>query len=371
MEYKSVFFPTEMDLYDALYSNGQKITQHYLIELIKDRGILVSEEDDREYLARYTSLFNHDYFEFKMISEYIARHSRNDKLSSETINTSLTEENVSEVYKTVIGNRNANQEKFNIKKIDENTTRIEIVYDEIDHSKTKLIQKVTNEAYIDIINVGGETKFRHTANQHIEEIKKELLSTIHSVLNKEIINSIISFANIADTGYRTQFFTKLISNIRGCDLETVTKVKLSSKTINTDESETDFEEETEAEELEDEITDFIKSASFDGNGLLQSTIYKQLEEKGYYITLIRWISVEKVKNPNKYEMETSFENSGEGSGFKYSVRGIYRNKGNSYTQKRPVKEEEERVVLGKIEESSKNVFKEIIDSLDKVDENES
>lgn len=367
MEYKSVFFPTEMDLYDALFSNGQKITQNYLIELVRDRGILVSEEDDREYLARYVSLFNHDYFEFKGISEYIARHSRNDKLTSEVINTNLSDENINEIYKTVAANRPVNHEKFNIKKIDENITRIEVVYDEIDHSKTKMIQKVSNEAYIDIINIGGETKFRYTANQRMEEIKRALISVVPSIIKKEVVNSVVTFENIADTGYRTQFFTRLIANISGFDLETVTKVKLSSKQIKSDDSEA----ETEAEELEDEITDFIKSASFDGNGLLQSPIYKQLEEKGYFITLIRWVSIEKGKNPNKYEMETSFENSDKGSGFKYAIRGIYRNKGTSYTQKRPVKEDEERILLAKIENSSKSVFVEIIDSIEKEDVNES
>lgn len=369
MEYRSVFFPTEMDLYDALYSNSQRITQNYLIELIKDRGILVSDEDNREYLARYTSLFNHDYFEFKAISEYIARHSRNDKLTSETISTNLTEENINEIYKTATGKRPVNQEKYNMKKIDKNTIRIEIIYDEIDHSKTKLIQKVTNEGFIEIIQVGGETKFRHTANQRIEEIKKDIMSTISILLKKEIPGSIISFENIIDTGFRTQFFTKLIANIKGFDLETVTKVKLSGRNAKSEEIDTDSEEETE--QLEDEITDFIKSASFDGNGLLQSIIYKQLEEKGYYITLIRWISIEKAKNPNKYEMETSFEDSDKGNGFKYSIRGIYRNKGNSYTQKRPVKEDEERMLLGKIEESSKSVFKDIIDSIEKEGQDES
>jgi hypothetical protein len=270
------------------------------------------------------------------------------------VKVSVNESNVTEIFKNVEKTRSQKQETYKMTKIDENTTRIEVVYDEIDHSKTKLIQKVRNEAYIDIINTGSEVKIRHTANQRVSDIKDDIVECISKITKKDIQPVVITFEGIRDTTLRTLFFTKLINSIQGYNLENVSKVKLSSKdSISDDEME-------EVEGLEDAATCFIKKASYDGDNLLNSPEYKQLEKKGYFITCIKWVSLEKGKNPNKIEMEALFDQPEKGSGYKYSVKGIYKLKNAGYTQLRPVQEDEETPLLSKIETASNKIFQEII-----------
>jgi hypothetical protein len=354
MEYKSVFYPTEMDLYDALYSNTQKVTLNYLLELARDRGIVLSPEEDREYLTRYISLLNYDYFEFKGVSNQVARSSHNDKISSEVIKEHVSTENITEAFKILKQYRSQKQEKYQMTQVDQNTVRIGIKYDEIDHSKTKLIQKIANEASVDIITNETNVKLRYTASSRAVEVKDSIVECFEKIKEKKINPIVITFEGISDTNLRTRFFTELISDIKGYNLENVSKLKLSSR------DSLSIEEQEEIEDLEDEIVSFIRKVSYDGNHLLNSPEYKQLEKIGYFITCIRWILIERGKNPNKVEIEALFDHPEKGTGYKYSIRGIYRAKDGYYTHLRPAKPEEEKIVLSKIEASSNKIFNNIL-----------
>lgn len=356
MEYKSVFYPSEMDLYDALYANTQKITNNYLLELAKDRGIILSHDDDREYLIRYISLLNHDYFEFKTISDQIARNTRNDKVTSDIINLAITDANIMDICKGVEKQRSAKHERCVTTRIDDDTTRIEVVYNEIDHSKTPMIQKVTSQAVFDIIKTKSGIKIRHTANHKAADIKGDIIDTIKKTIKIDVKPITISFEGIKNTAVRTLFFTKLISSITGYDVENVSKIKLNSKdSISSEELE-------EVEAMEDDLICFIRKVSYDGNHLLNSPEYKQLEKKGYFITEIRWILIEKGKNPDKVEIEVSFDQPEKGIDYKYTVRGVYRHKKGGYTQLRPARVDEEANIMAKIENASIKIFQDIIKS---------
>ena len=357
MQYKSVFYPTEMDLYDALFSNSQKVTTRYLLELARDRGIFLSPDEEREVLARYIALLDHDYYQFKQVSDFVARSSRAEKTSSTILEATISEDQIGELYKLVCAERAAFQERFSITSLDSQTSHIDISYDEIDHSKTKLIQKVTGEGGIDLIRSGGEVKIRYTASNRVTDIKEMMIKGIEKIAKKQVAKIEIDFSGVPDTRLRTLFFTKLISNIVGYTLHDVSKVKVNTKTHD------DSYEDEEAEKIEDELSGFISKATFDGSSLLNSTLYKEMEEKGYFITSIRWIAEEMSKTPNRVEFDAMFEDGDECSGFKYSVHGVYKHRSSGYTQLRPAPKEEEKILLAKVESASVKLYSDLLSEL--------
>lgn len=357
MQYRSVFYPTEMDLYDALFSNSQKVTTRYLLELARDRGIFLSPDDERETLARSISLLDHDYYQFKQVSDFVARSSRAEKTSSTILEATISEDQIGELYKLVCAERAVFQERLSITSLDEQTTHIDISYDEIDHSKTTLIQKVTGEGGIDLIRSGGKVKIRYTASNRVADIKESVVKNIEKIAKKKVDKVEIDFSGVPDTRQRTIFFTRLISEIVGYTMLDVSKVKVNTKTHN------DSFEDEEAEKIEDELSGFISKATFDGSSLLNSPLYKEMAEKGYFITSIRWIAEEISKTPNRVEFDAMFEDGDECSGFRYSVHGVYRHKSNGYTQLRPAQKDEEKNLIAKVEIASVKVYSEMLREL--------
>lgn len=60
---------TDKEIYDALMSAKQKISEKVLLELAKDRGIFFSPKETREDLCSAISLLPHDYHDLNTLLE--------------------------------------------------------------------------------------------------------------------------------------------------------------------------------------------------------------------------------------------------------------------------------------------------------------
>jgi len=90
---------TDKEIYDALMSAKQKISEKVLFELAKDRGIFFSAKDTREDLISAISLLPHDYHALNTLLEQREHSGRQEKLTSVTLPEALTAEKIKEVLK--------------------------------------------------------------------------------------------------------------------------------------------------------------------------------------------------------------------------------------------------------------------------------
>ncbi len=362
MEFKSVFYPTEMDLYDAFISNHQKVTNNYLITLLRDKGILVSNDCSREFLVGYVSQLNFDYLEFKNISNYLTPSSRSEKTTSEIIETEINDDEILQGFDNLKEARGSHNENYNIVLLEgANTTRIEIFYEEVDHSKTRVIQKVTKEGFIDIVKTDKGIKIRHTSNDRVARIKDSFIKQIAENKDDKIEPIRISFSGIADLKYQTIFFTSLLKYIKGLTPETVVKISLSRDDITPLDLDID---DAEKEDLEDNMRQCIRKARFDGESLLETDIYQELKQKGYYLTSMRWISLENLNNPRKFEFEASFVDRGYAIVFEYSLKGVYNFKKEKYTNLiTKIPEDEKKNLISRFETAANQVYTKIINEI--------
>lgn len=76
----------------------------------------------------------------------------------------------------------------------------------------------------------------------------------------------------------------------------------------------------------------VEDVALHGKALLVSAEYQLLKDKGFFITSITW-KAQQTKSPfNIVEFDAGFEEPQEGRGFRYNVRGLYRNRDGEFTK---------------------------------------
>jgi len=174
------------------------------------------------------------------------------------------------------------------------------------------------------------------------------------IKQKRVIQTIrIEIGEFESPALRTEFFTALISKLKGFSLRNVTSVKVERLIISPEESELDFEDDQEDEEAEQEALALVKKVALKGDTLLASEEYQSFAEKGFFITSIIWRSMlKKVPHP-MIEFEAAFEEPIHGKGFKYFVRGAYNMVDKHYTKTiRPVDADDKELYLSIIEDTA-------------------
>ena len=85
-----LYFATNKEIHDLLFSAKQKVTESVLHELLRDRGIFCSPDDSRDALVRYLSHLPHDYADVCGVLERREAAKRGEKTATVAINTELT-----------------------------------------------------------------------------------------------------------------------------------------------------------------------------------------------------------------------------------------------------------------------------------------
>lgn len=301
----SMYF-TEKDIYDALMSSKRTMTIPLIIELARDKGILLSSEESRENLVKYLSSLVYDYYDLSVLIEHMTPSHKKEKSKVSNIDTKITSTQLKAITKELSESSTTIQvitDPDNSKK-----TILKIEYDEIDLSKTRLRQKIRKESVIEITEEEGSTKISKPSNHAVDEIMANIISAIerknNSIINEEKIN-LYNWKHEKII----EFFTTLINSIEGCKLSDVVKVTVNN------------EDNPEAEE---DVLNMITNASFKGKGLLATEEYQKLKNNGYYITSIVWISNETTKNGNMIEFEASISSTNDCDEVIFLAKGAYR-----------------------------------------------
>lgn len=343
---------TDKEIFDALMSAKQKIGEKVLLELAKDRGIFYSPKDTREDLVNAISLLPHDFHDLNTLLEQREHSGRQEKLTSVTLPVALTVDEIKEVIKEYTADSPADERVTHHSKGTDQVV-VNIKYSEVDYGKTRLVQRTPKEAGIEFHIEAGKTIIRMPSNDRIKGVFDKLKDRLDSKKKIDIPAIRIEIGEFQSPAIRTEFFTSLISDMKGFQLSNVTSVKVEKLKQIQAEEELDLDDDQDAEEAKQEALALVKNVALKGETLLASEEYQSLSKKGFFITSIIWRS--RLAKPTYpiVEFEAAFDEPLLGKGFKYFVRGAYNMVDKQYTKTvRPVEPENKEKYLSLIEETA-------------------
>lgn len=351
MKNKGIFYATEKDIFDALSSKKKKITKELLLDLCNQRGIILSEAEDREDIIEYLAMLPFSFNSLSEITSLIRTLSRAEKTTSSEIASPMTATEITRVVSALKRDREQNGEAYSVISESKDKTVVKISYSVIDLGMTRLRQRVDREDVIEFVNEAGTTKIRRPANEKMEEVTTAFVSEYRKQAGKPIAQETISLAGIQDSKLRTYFFVELVTKMPNLALSDVTHVRVS---ILGDHREISEDDESDNEEAEEVMIGYVKRAALDGVGLLYSEEYQDLSAKGFYISEIRWNAIEKKGEKNKIKFEASFADPEQCSVFLYNALGYYKNTDDGFAKtKLPLPLDQKNNMLKAIEESAK------------------
>ena len=200
---------------------------------------------------------------------------------------SLTIDDVKDVSKEYT-EQAPSDEKIISNKEGANKYNVNIEYSEVDFSKTRLLQRRHKEAEIEFIIEGDKTIIRMPANDKAKDIVHNLKRRLDGKKNVDIPADLIELSEFGYLEKRTEFFTSLITKMPNFKFENVTNLSVQSSIKEDDENEFDLEYDQENEEAKQKMIVLVKNVALKGQSLLASDEYKQLKDKGFYITSIIW-----------------------------------------------------------------------------------
>lgn len=343
---------TDKEIFDALMSAKQKIGEKVLLELAKDRGIFYSPKDTREDLVSAISLLPHDFHDLNTLLEQREHSGRQEKLTSVTLPIALTVDEIKEVIKEYTTDSPADERVTHHAKGGDQVV-VNIKYSEVDYGKTRLVQRTPKEAGIEFHVEADKTVIRMPSNDRIKAVFDKLKDRLDGKKKTEIPAIRIEIGEFQSPAIRTEFFTSLISDLKGFQLSNVTSVKVEKLKQAAAEEELDLDDDQDTEEAKQEALALVKNVALKGETLLASEEYQSLSKKGFFITSIIWRS--RLAKPSYpiVEFEAAFDEPFLGKGFKYFVRGAYNMVDKQYTKTvRPVEAEDKEKYLSLIEETA-------------------
>lgn len=357
-EHLNQFFATDKDIFDLLASAKQKLTEGVLREIARNRGIFFSPNDTRQDLADALSLLPFTLNELLDLMDRRETMRRNEKTTTITLDAKIESDDIKAAikeYQYEVGST----EKIDshLKGADEVILNVE--YDEMDYSRTRLIQRQRHDATIKFLQQNGKTVIRLPASEKSQRIVEDLTSRIESRRKVAVIRETIQLDSDFDADERTTFFTRLMSELPGYTLKGVTNLRISpsksSPSGNDDEMGDDDDDEREVANRE--MLVIVKSMALTGENLIASEEYQSLRKRGFYITSITWRADQNSLPYDAPHLHAEFSDGEAGTGFKYSVKGIYRFQEGFHTKTaRPAEDTERENLYELLEQTARKVL---------------
>ncbi|MCW2293179.1 hypothetical protein M2262_003229 [Pseudomonas sp. BIGb0408] len=388
MRMGSLFYASDKAIYDAL--TQRSLTAAEMRKVFLSRGIIISNESDRKFLARRFSALFHDYHDYRNISLLVGGREGREKTTSVVVTSNVSKETITDALASVKEWLNDDQHELAEVSVVGDQIKFSVKYQKLDLTQAEFRQVVEKTAEVTIEKQGSGWKITGPMNEKFKQITEQLYSQIEIATDEEVATRAISLAGVADPAIRTGFLRNLIRNLRDMVVEDVIDVSTFNPS---DRDDDDLDLSDEALEIEEsievetpsEITRAtaslqasessqphdpgaqlsegqapapvlkshkvirIEKASLKGKGVLESKQLLELEGHGFYLWKIRWTAREKLVGSEIVEFEAQFGNQASYSDFSYIVKGVYNYHNGSYAKNRvrasPVVEEKFKAKL--------------------------
>lgn len=357
-EHLNQFFATDKDIFDLLASAKQKLTEGVLRDVARERGIFFSPNDTREDLADALSLLPFTLNELLDLMDRRETTRRNEKTTTITLDAEIEVDDIKAVIKEYQDEVGPTEKvDSHLKGADEVVLNVE--YDEMDYSRTRLIQRQRHDATIKFVQQNGRTIVRLPASEKSQRIVENLTSRIESRRKAAVRRETIELDPDFDANERTTFFTRLMSELPGYSLKGVTNLRISPSqhsAADADDDSVDIDDD-EREVASREMLVIVKSMALTGENLIASEEYQSLRKRGFYITSITWRADQNLMPYDAPHLHAEFADGEAGTGFKYSVKGIYRFQEGYYTKTaRPADDIEREKLYELLETTARKVL---------------
>lgn len=353
-----LYFATNKEIHDLLFSAKQKVTESVLHELLRDRGIFCSPQDSREALVQLISTLPHDYADVCGILEKRESSRRGEKTATVAISVALTSDELKEVVAEY--QKAEVHEAVRSHKKSDTEFVMNVTYSDFDYSKTRLLQRQDRDAAIEFTQVNGRTEVRIPATDRARSMVDKLKERIEAKMKQHVQLEEIELTGLTTAEERTTFFTKLISSLPNFPLETVSRLRVAHSTAEPTEDDIDLEDE-EVSDAEEKMLGVVENVALSGDNLVASEMYQELKAKGFFITSITWRAKQKVHPFAIVECDAGFEDRQAGKKFRYSIHGALRFRNGRHTKNiRPVAEGERTELLAMIERTARTVLADLL-----------
>ena len=370
----SLYYADDRDIYDLLMSSVRHYSIESIIKIARDKGIFLSREESRENLAKTLSSFPYGWNEATRLLKETESPDRREMVTSSTHITDSDLSHVKEVAETIGRERGLIQDEiYNVTAHPSgNSLRVQVSYTDPDFSKNRILQRREKQIYLEIQRKDGDLHIRREANHRSNEIFKEILQKLKfpGKIKDQDLHDVISLESCLDPSKRTNFFLGLMYKMEEFSLHDI--VYLDVDIINKQMAEDDEDEEGAGADRDDEhlkemtkeakdLIGIVSKASLHGTNLLVSNEYKQMKDRGFFISHCVWKSSHDVADGKLVEFHAQFADSANGKDFKFSIRGIYNRFKNGDFQKTKCMPSDEQLsfYLDVLEEAAKEAFTKI------------
>lgn len=350
----NLYFATEKNIYDALHH--KRITNSILHDILLKKGIIVSEDMDKEDLIEEVSKLPHGYIDLKDIKSKVQTYDVRESQTKVSLDTSTNQEEVKEAIDIMRKKYpTTRSEVFKLSTKKDGGLSLELHYDDIDLSRTELRQIDKKIVKLDFSIADGKIDIRMPQNAKSKELTALIEKELASLKKESITRFEISLESITDPTLRSQFFHDLMHGIEGYEVEDVNNIEVNRFT--TKSSDEDDDEKIDA--------GYVKKAVLKGESVNSSSIFSDLHKKGYFISRVSWSSIPTNKVGDKIILEAFFKNSDSCVDFAYNIKGINNyNKGKYNITTRSANELEKKSIGRLIEASSERAYNSLFPTIE-------
>jgi len=313
------YYPDDKDIYDFL--DSQSRTTDLMLRYLRIRGIFAAKQAQKEDLQRYVSLLHFDWQSAARLVDTVDLRETEEKLTNRRVEIEASADQITDAMQSVQEERQQpNREVYRTRR-DGDIVIATVTYLDVDTSKSRVLQKRERDLEMRITPGTGQISITHTDSQKAKTIVENVLGALMRTQElTELNDRRIDLSHLRDHQRRLQFFIKMMREMPGMTLLDVSNIKVDRVPPMT----ADGEGEEVDQEATREARERLKRAVLMGEQLLLTREFRELTDRGFFISSANWISEKNDGRGIRVEFHAGFGESAEAKDFSYKVMGEYR-----------------------------------------------
>ncbi len=311
MKNKNLYYATDKNIFDALHH--KRVTSKVLHEILFAKGILVSEDLDKEVLIEEVCRLPLCFLDLQKIKDLVQTYDKRESNTYAKLDTTFTQDEIKKAAELVKKHYASKSEKLIIRTKKDGSIDIDLDYEDLDWSRTELRQIDKRSLSLELKITDTGVDIRMPQIQKSKDLVNLLQKELTVITSKPVERFELSLEAITEPALRSQFFRELIDGLDGFKVDDVTNIELNRIKLS-DEENSDDDGEID--------TSFVKKVLLKGAAVDSSSIFAQLHSKGYYISRIAWASKPAIIQGDRIQVEAFFKNADLCNDFSYQIKGI-------------------------------------------------
>lgn len=314
----------DKDIADVL--SNPRFNDRALLKLAQGSGIVFNPDEHKSALVSYLSRMPFDWRRLQEVAKHLERPEKEERRGATRLDRKVTSDEMEKAIEAVKISRAGKREEFKVDKVGDHFV-VRAKFIEIDHSKSKALQREEKEYTIEIDPKSAQPRIQFTHSPKAREFVADLIKQLKPAPDSEI-ESPIDLGAIKDPALRTEFFLKLrrlMPGFRQIDVQDIKVDRRVEVPVESTTGDDNDESEDTDEQAQEEAKAMVKTAAFTGHSLLSSELYQKMREMGYYVYRMQWSSIETDSSGRLMEFEAGFENPILANSFHYDVKRVVPN----------------------------------------------